>query len=130
MSSNADDGFVEREHSGDIIRVARAHNRWLGVIDIVDKAPVTVTIATCGEGIASFEKGRKENVQFLRFQKTDKMLVLNATNAKTLAGTVGRTKEQLVGKVIELHVEKLDRPFNGSTHGIRIRIPRQQDTRQ
>lgn len=110
------------EHNDSIMKVAREDATWLGVIDLYQSSPVKLTIkrvVKC-KG-ATFAGGRKEDKQAVQFEQTQKMLPLNARNIRTLWEQYGKTPDELKGKVITLAVEKLDREFNGHTHGIRIR---------
>ena len=110
------------EHEGDIVKVSRANATWLGVIDIIDKTPLKVTIENCIQfKDGTFDRGRKQDGQALKFAGAENILLLNLTNAKTLALNYGKAPEELIGLEITLVVEKLDRDFNGSTHGIRIK---------
>ena len=119
--ANKDD-FQMVEHRGSVIQVARANNRWLGVVDLVGlDLPVRLKIKRVFEfKNAKFEKGRSQDGQAIEFTKTKKFLPLNKTNADALARHYGTTAEALQGKVIVLDVEPLERVFNGHTHGIRI----------
>src|SRR5690606_6624165 len=110
------------EHADSIMKVARENATWLGVVDIYDKTPLKVTIdKVVIVKNATFEKGRKEDKQAVVFRGAKKMLPLNATTTKTLWQRYGKTPAELAGKQITLVVEELPRPFNGQTHGIRIK---------
>ena len=115
------ESFVELKDGDSLIRAAREDNRWLGVIDIYQHAPIRVTI----EGVkrfkdVAFEKGRKENGLCLKFKGKTKMLILNAGNRTTLTELFGDDPAKLKGKEVVLEVQPLERTFNGKTHGIRI----------
>jgi len=108
------------EHNESIMKVQRANATWLGVIDIFESAPVTLTIdAVVMAKNATFDKGRKEDKQAVRFKETSKLLPLNATNSKQLY-KIGKNNDELKGKQLQLDVYRLDREFNGHTHGIKI----------
>lgn len=114
--------LVEIAAGESIMKVQRECATWLGVIDLYQVAPLKVTIEkVVFVRNATFEKGRKEDKQALVFRGAKKMLPLNATNAKFLWHNVGKTPAEVSGKEVTLAIEKLDRPFNGSTHGIRVR---------
>lgn len=118
---NADEMQVI-EHGDSIMKVARENDTWLGVVDIFDSAPLKVTVEKVVRvKNATFEKGRKEDVQALVFKGAKKMLVLNKTNTRLLWKKYGHTPAELAGKTVTLVVEQLPREFNGHTHGIRIR---------
>lgn len=123
MAANNDDmTLVEIKAGESIMKVMRENATWLGVIDLYQSAPCKVTIDTIVVAKnATFAKGRKEDKQCVVFRGSTKMLPLNATNAKTLWHKYGKTAAELSGKEITLTVEQLDRPFNGNTHGIRIK---------
>ena len=109
------------DHEKSIVEVHRADATWLGVIDIHEYAPIEMTIKRVAiEPNAKFENGRSQRVQYVEFEGSEKKLVLNATNIYELA-KVGRVPSDFVGKKVTLVVEKLKRPFNGKTHGIRIK---------
>jgi uncharacterized membrane protein YvbJ len=113
--------YVELKAGEDIMRVARANNKWLGAIDIIATAPVQVTIKKLFKfKDAEFEGGRKASGWALEFEKGTKAMIINSTNATTLYTKYGKTPEELIGKTITLVVEKLKREFNGKTHGVRI----------
>ena len=107
-------------HSEPILKVHRENATWLGVVDIMDHAPVTLTIdAVVRYRGGVFDKGREQDGQAIRFKETKKLLPLNATNTSKLA-EFGKVPADFAGKRITLGVVRLQREFNGSTHGIRI----------
>lgn len=113
--------YVELKAGEDIMRVARANNKWLGAIDIAHVAPVQYTIKKLFQfKDVEFDRGRKDSGWAISFEEETKRLIINATNATTLYKKYGKTPEELIGKKITLVVEKLRREFNGKTHGVRI----------
>jgi hypothetical protein len=113
--------YIELKAGENIMRVARANNKYLGAIDIADSAPVQVTIKRLFKfKDEEFEGGRKASGWALEFEKGTKAMIVNSTNATTLYKKYGKTPEELIGKTITLVVEKLKREFNGKTHGVRI----------
>ena len=115
------------ENDKDILKTYRVDHMWLGAVDLIDTGEVVVTIdKVLKYKDAVFEGGRKESGQALQFKGAKKLLVLNATNIRTLHEKVGRNAEQLAGKQIKLVVERLPREFNGHQYGIRIRPIDQQ----
>ena len=122
--------FQQIEHRGSLIKVARSHNVWLGVVDIVDHAPLNLTIEKVIEyKNGKFPGGRTKDGQAIKFKGGTKLLNLNATNIARLAKLVGvdpkdLTADQLVGLRVILDVEPLPREFNGHTHGTRIQTVR------
>ena len=108
------------DHDESIMKVHRENATWLGVVDVVDHSPVTLTIKRVfryRQGV--FAGGRKQNGQAVEFQETTKLLPLNATNTFELFKH-GKTPKDFVGKKMEITVQKLERSFQGSTHGLRI----------
>ena len=121
MAKSDDMELVEIAHGESIMKVQRENAVWLGVVDLYKVAPFKATIEKIVVAKnATFGMGRKEDKQCLVFKGAKKMLPLNATNARTLWNKYGKTPDELVGKEITLVVEKLDRVFNGNTHGVRI----------
>ena len=120
--------FETVKHRGSLIRVARAHNVWLGVVDIGEHAPIRVTIEKVVEyKNGKFPGGRTKDGQALQFVGKKKLLNVNATNINRLAKIVGVAPQgleadQLAQLQIVLDIEKLDKVFNGHTHGIRIQV--------
>lgn len=113
--------IVELKDGESIMKVARADNEWLGVIDIVHQAPLKVKIKSIGRfKNAQFEGGRTESGMALTFEKGTKKMILNAGNTTTLHQKFGDDPANLKGKEITLTVVQLKRAFNGKTHGIRI----------
>ena len=113
--------FVQLKDGESIMKVARANNKWLGVIDIVDHVPFELTIKCIGTfKDEPFEKGRKESGMALQFVGTPKMLILNAGHLTALHQMFGNDPRDLKGKKITLTVEKLAHEFMNRTHGIRI----------
>lgn len=113
--------IVELKDGDSIMKLARANNEYLGVIDIVDAAPLKIGIEKLVYvKDAEFEKGRKTSGLALVFKKSPKKLLLNATNATRLHELFGNNPADVAGKEITLQVVQLPRAFNGKTHGIRI----------
>ena len=113
---------IELKDGESIMRIARANNEWLGVVDIFDKAPLTVTVSHLIRfKDAPFEDGRKQSGMAIVFEKGTKKMVLNSTNTRTLWTLFGDDPANVKGKEITLTVVKLKREFNGKTHGIRIK---------
>jgi len=108
------------EHNESIMKVHREDAVWLGVVDIADHAPVTLTIKRVFRFKGGkFAKGRTEDGQAVEFEGTSKFLKLNATNTYELLKH-GKKPADFVGKKVTIDVKKLDRVFQGSTHGLRI----------
>lgn len=63
------------------------------------------------------------NVQrVLSFTDSDQKLGLNATNWDSIAAITGKDDDDLwIGTRINCYPHKLDRPYQGKTHGVRVR---------
>lgn len=116
-----DEEFQVIDHDESIMKVHREDATWLGVVDIAEVAPVTLTIQRVFRyRNGKFAKGRTQSGQAIEFVETKKFLPLNATNTHELFKHGQRPKD-FVGKRLTLTTEKLPRPFQGSTHGLRIK---------
>lgn len=94
---------------------------WLKAQDMLDQGKVngldltikTVTTSTMNDGKVQ---------RVLSFNEDDRELGLNVTNWDACAELSGKDDdEHWPGFVINVHPIKLDRPYNGKTHGLRIR---------
>ena len=96
-------------------------SEWLKAGDMLEAgqdAGIDVTVAR----IATHEldDGRQQRV--LSFRETEKKLGLNATNWDAIAAITGDDDDDLwIGKRINVYPQKLDRPFMGKSHGVRVR---------
>lgn len=64
---------------------------------------VTVTIKAVTVDELTMRGGRKENKGVIRFEKAEKKLVLNRTNADTIAKLYGNETENWIGKQITMY---------------------------
>ena len=81
----------------------------------------TVTIKEITQDTA-FNGKEKETVTVLKFEKTDKGMVLNKTNAKAIATTLGTPDtEKWIGKQITLTSQKVN-AFGQRVDAIRIKL--------
>lgn len=97
---------------------------WLKASDF-DEGPQDltireVTVETLGHG------AKREEKNVIYFEETKKGLVVNKTNAGTIAGAYGPRTENWPGQVVQLFSTKV--PFGSDIKdGIRIRIPKAAD---
>ena len=100
--------------------------KYVGAWDLEGKGEVTVTIASVrGEELTN--KGGKDKRPVLTFKETEKSLVLNKGNGKTIATLYGTKVSAWVGKRITLYATKTQ--LGGDTvDAIRVRpqIPVEQ----
>lgn len=96
---------------------------WLASEDLLDRGDVEVTIAGCEKFTdVEFDAGRKEQVIYaLCFEKTEKRLVLNSTNRKTLVNKFGANVQKWKGQKVTLWVDESVRMMGKRTRGIRIK---------
>ena len=64
---------------------------------------VTVTIKSVTMDELTMRGGRKENKGVIRFEKAEKKLVLNRTNADTIAAIYGKDTDDWIGKKITMY---------------------------
>jgi hypothetical protein len=93
------------------------HSRWLKAEDLPDE-DLVLTI----KDVTDEEVGPEEELKLiLTFLEKDKQLILNKTNAKTLADRFGKDPNGWIGKLIALFATEVD--FGGkATLAIRIRL--------
>lgn len=94
---------------------------WLKSQDMLDKG-LTEGMDLTIKSIRTSEMNDGGVQRVLAFNETDQELGLNATNWDSLAELTGKDDDDLwLGFKFNAYPHKLDRPFNGKTHGIRIR---------
>ena len=70
----------------------------------------------------TMDDGNKQRV--LSFDEIEQKLGLNATNWDEIASLTGKDDDDLwIGSRFNFFPHKLDRPYQGATHGIRVRHP-------
>ncbi len=103
---------------------------FLAAEDIDVGQDVEVVIESCVfiQG-ATLGRGRVEDKYALKFEGKEKMLILNATNRKSLSLLYGSLTEEWKGKPCTLYVQRGIRNPGDPTddRGIRIRRPSQSD---
>jgi len=102
---------------------------WLASEDIEGVGDVTVTIEKVYKHMqAEFDSGRKKDVHAIKFKGSDKQLVLNASNRKTIVKLYGTKITDWYGKQITLYMIRNVKVGRELKNGIRIReqIPQPQ----
>ncbi len=77
-------------------------SKYIGAADCKGR-DVTLTIANVQVDELMLAGGRKHSKPVLYFERTEKMLVLNKTNATTIANAHGSEARQWIGKRITLY---------------------------
>ncbi len=91
-------------------------SRWLRGSDIVGK---TVKVTIHSVAMEQFQDGTSKPAMF--FEGKDKGVILNRTNAETIAAVHGKDMEKWRGKTIELFTMKVQSPQGGMVDGLRVR---------
>ena len=91
-------------------------SRFFKAIDC--KPPLTLTVT--GVAPEKFQDGTSKHV--VSFRESEKGLVLNKTNAESIAEMYGDDSDRWAGRQIELYSAKVTGP-NGLTDGVRVRMP-------
>lgn len=82
---------------------------------------VVVTIAQVRAGTVEGEKGRKDKKAIAKLSEFPKPMVINVTNAKTIAGMYGQHVEQWIGKRITLYPDTTRSAEGKTVECIRVR---------
>jgi len=105
----------------------KANSKFLGSEDLAGLGSVEMEIA----GVYQFadeimQDGKKKEGFALGFAKTDKRLILNATNRKVLAFSFGADTKAWAGKKVSVYVQDgVRNPAGGATvSGLRIKTER------
>jgi len=103
--------------------VYQSDNNHLKATDLPPGKQVQVTIA--GYEIVEFDDdGKKSKKVVLNFQGAEKTLVVNKTNATTIAAVLGEELDTWIGKAICVYSTKVD--FGGKmVDAIRVFMPRE-----
>lgn len=106
---------------------------YLGHWDLPDDRDAVVTIEKVEAGELHKPGAKKgERKPLLTFRGTEKKMVVNATNAKTIANLYGTHVEEWVGKRISLFRSKTHGPGGAEMDCIRVRPtvpqPKQKDS--
>lgn len=96
-------------------------SNWIKSQDMLDQGldhGLNLTISAIETN--TMDDGREQRV--LSFKESDKRLGLNATNWDSIAAITGEDDDDnWIGTCINVYPHKLDRPYMGKTHGIRVR---------
>lgn len=96
---------------------------WLKAADMLDQGHgdgLNLTI----KGIRSHKMDDGKTQRVLAFEEDERELGLNQTNWDSVAEVTGKNDDdEWIGKRICAYPQKLDRPFQGFTHGMRIKAP-------
>lgn len=104
-------------------------NPHLGWWDLEERGEVTVTMQEVVQGELNVAgSSKKERKPILRFVGTEKGMVLNATNAKTIEGLYGPHVEQWAGKRITLYVGKTNFGTERNIPCIRVKNTKPPET--
>ena len=96
-------------------------SKYINAADLDGQEDVLVTVRALGEEEIQNPEGGTEQKPVLRFENAAKGLILNRTNADTIAGLYGADIEHWTGKQILLFVEKGVHAFGKKWDVIRIR---------
>ncbi len=96
---------------------------WLKAPDML-AAGETQGLDLTIKAISTSQMDNGDEQRSLTFVEDERKLGLNATNWDSIAAITGKDDDDgWVGTVINVYPHKLDRPYNGKTHGIRVQIP-------
>lgn len=94
---------------------------YIAGVDIALKGrDITLTIKEVVKGEVVDTNGKKKRKGILHFEKTDKKLVLNRTNATSIAKLYGTNANDWIGKKVTLYAIR-DRFFGKDQDAVRIR---------
>lgn len=96
---------------------------WLKAQDMLDQGKLNgMDLTIKSVTTSTMDDGKVQRV--LAFNEDDRELGLNVTNWDSIAGITSQDDdEHWIGSVVNVHPIKLDRPYNGKTHGLRVRSP-------
>ncbi len=96
---------------------------WLKAPDLIAGGqPNGINLTIKGVHTGETDDGKEQRI--LSFTEDGRQLGLNVTNWDTIAEITGKDDDDhWIGTRINVYPHKLDRPYNGKTHGIRIRKP-------
>lgn len=94
---------------------------WLKAQDLLDQGKNDGIVVTI-KSIRTSEMDDGKVQRAIAFNETDQELGLNVTNWDAIAAITGEDDDDnWVGAKIVVYPHRLDRPFNGKTHGIRVK---------
>ena len=90
------------------------------MLDQGHEAGLTLTI----KGVRSHKMDDGKTQRVLSFHEDERELGLNQTNWDAVADITGKNDDDdWIGRKVHVYPHKLDRPFQGYTHGMRVRAP-------
>ena len=97
--------------------------KWLASEDFIELGDVKLRIAKIYQNTGEvMQDGKKKDFFSVAFEKTDKQLVLNATNRKALAHSFGADTSKWIGHEVFIYAEDGVRAIGGgTTTGLRLR---------
>ena len=100
--------------------------RWLASEDFIGLGEVEFEIAQIFTNVGeTMQDGKKKDFFSISFVKTNKQLVLNATNRKTLSNAFGAKVNKWVGQKVRLFAQEGVKAIGGGvTTGLRIKADR------
>ena len=101
----------------------KGSTKWLASEDFIGMKPVELTISGVYKDTGEvMQDGKKKDFFSVAFEATEKRLVLNATNRKTLSFAFGASTKQWVGKKILLWAQDGVKAIGGgTTTGLRLK---------
>ena len=100
--------------------------RWLASEDFIGLGEVEFEIAQIFTNVGeTMQDGKKKDFFSISFVKTNKQLVLNATNRKTLSNAFGAKVDKWVGQKVRVFAQEGVKAIGGGvTTGLRIKADR------
>jgi len=100
--------------------------RWLASEDFIGLGEVEFEISQIFTNVGeTMQDGKKKDFFSISFVKTNKQLVLNATNRKTLSNAFGAKVDKWVGQKVRLFAQEGVKAIGGGvTTGLRIKADR------
>lgn len=101
----------------------KSSTKWLASEDFIGMKPVELTISGVFKDTGEvMQDGKKKDFFSVAFENTEKRLVLNATNRKTLSFAFGASTKQWIGKKILLWAQDGVKAIGGgTTTGLRLK---------
>ena len=96
-------------------------SKYLNAVDLEGQGDVNIAIRSLAEESVQGSDGTTDNKPVLRFEGTEKGLILNRTNAETIARLYGNDIENWTGKRIVLYVEHGVQAFGKVWDVVRVR---------
>jgi hypothetical protein len=113
---------MQEPYSGPVGKM-KGSTKWLASEDFIGMKPVELTISGVFKDTGEvMQDGKKKDFFSVAFENTEKRLVLNATNRKTLSFAFGASTKQWIGKKILLWAQDGVKAIGGgTTTGLRLK---------